>query len=103
MKKLSLGLIVFMVTFNSSAQFDPEAELILESMSKKYKSKSAFMSTFQQNLINEIFISSYPDATAGTHWGKTTGSPFTLNETCIYFCKRHVVHDTATFGNMMQP
>lgn len=56
MKKLSLGLIAFIVTFNSSAQFDPEAGLILESVSKKYKSKSAFMSTFQQNLINEVSI-----------------------------------------------
>ena len=42
MKKLSLGLIVFMVTFNSSAQFDPEAELILESMSKKYKKDGGY-------------------------------------------------------------
>ena len=68
MKKLSLGLIVFMVTFNSSAQFDPEAELILESMSKKYKSKSAFMSTFQQNLINEI--STIDESISGTVYVK---------------------------------
>ena len=68
MKKLSLGLIVFMVTFNSSAQFDPEAELILESMSKKYKSKSAFMSTFQQNLINEV--STIDESISGTVYVK---------------------------------
>ena len=68
MKKLSLGLIVFMVTFNSSAQFDPEAELILESMSEKYKSKSAFMSTFQQNLINEI--STIDESISGTVYVK---------------------------------
>jgi outer membrane lipoprotein-sorting protein len=68
MKKLSLGLIVFMVIFNSSAQFDPEAELILESMSKKYKSKSAFMSTFQQNLINEV--STIDESISGTVYVK---------------------------------
>ena len=68
MKKISLGLIVFMVTFNSSAQFDPEAELILESMSKKYKSKSAFMSTFQQNLINEV--STIDESISGTVYVK---------------------------------
>ena len=56
MKKIYLKLIFIMVTFSSSAQFDPEAELILESMSTKYKSKSAFMSTFEQNLINEMSI-----------------------------------------------
>tara|TARA_B110000483_G_scaffold25034_1_gene29682 strand:+ start:218 stop:850 length:633 start_codon:yes stop_codon:yes gene_type:complete len=68
MKKLSLGLIAFIVTFNSSAQFDPEAELILESMSKKYKSKSAFMSTFQQNLINEV--STIDESISGTVYVK---------------------------------
>jgi len=68
MKKLSLGLIVFMVIFNSSAQFDPEAELILESMSKKYKSKSAFMSTFQQILINEV--STIDESISGTVYVK---------------------------------
>ena len=56
MKKICLKLIFVIVTFSSSAQFDPEAELILESMSTKYKSKSAFMSTFEQNLINEMSI-----------------------------------------------
>ena len=56
MKKIYLKLIFIIVTFSSSAQFDPEAELILESMSTKYKSKSAFMSTFEQNLINEMSV-----------------------------------------------
>ena len=56
MKKIYLGLIFVIVTFNSSAQFDPEAELILEKMSAKYKSKPAFMSTFEQNLINEMSV-----------------------------------------------
>ena len=56
MKKIYLGLIFFIVTFSSSAQFDPEAELILEKMSTKYKSKPAFMSTFEQNLINEMSV-----------------------------------------------
>ena len=68
MKKLSLGLIAFIVTFNSSAQFDPEAGLILESMSKKYKSKSAFMSTFQQTLINEV--STIDESISGTVYVK---------------------------------
>tara|TARA_B110000046_G_scaffold185102_1_gene225583 strand:+ start:306 stop:938 length:633 start_codon:yes stop_codon:yes gene_type:complete len=68
MKKIGLRLIVFMVTFSSSAQFDPEAELILESMSEKYKSKSAFMSTFQQNLINEI--STIDESISGTVYVK---------------------------------
>ena len=54
MKKIYLRLIFAIVTFSSSAQFDPEAELILEKMSTKYKSKPAFMSTFEQNLINEM-------------------------------------------------
>ena len=56
MKKIYLGLIFVIVTFSSSAQFDPEAELILEKMSAKYKSKPAFMSTFEQNLINEMSV-----------------------------------------------
>ncbi|MAJ50968.1 MAG: hypothetical protein CMB82_05055 [Flammeovirgaceae bacterium] len=68
MKKICLRLIVFMVTFSSSAQFDPEAELVLESMSVKYKSKSAFMSTFQQNLINEI--SAINESISGTVYVK---------------------------------
>tara|TARA_B100000941_G_C28483900_1_gene543828 strand:- start:873 stop:1505 length:633 start_codon:yes stop_codon:yes gene_type:complete len=56
MKKIYLRLIFVIVTFSSSAQFDPEAELILEKMSTKYKSKPAFMSTFEQNLINEMSV-----------------------------------------------
>ena len=56
MKKIYLRLIFAIVTFSSSAQFDPEAELILEKMSTKYKSKPAFMSTFEQNLINEMSV-----------------------------------------------
>jgi outer membrane lipoprotein-sorting protein len=56
MKKIYLRLIFIIVTFNSSAQYDPEAELILEKMSLKYKSKTAFMSTFEQNLINEMSV-----------------------------------------------
>ena len=56
MKKIYLRLIFIIVTFSSSAQYDPEAELILEKMSLKYKSKTAFMSTFEQNLINEMSV-----------------------------------------------
>ena len=56
MKKIYLRLIFVIITFSSSAQFDPEAELILEKMSTKYKSKPAFMSTFEQNLINEMSV-----------------------------------------------
>ena len=56
MKKIYLKLIFIIWTFSSSAQFDPEAESILEQMSAKYKSKPAFMSTFEQNLINEMSV-----------------------------------------------
>ena len=35
------------------AQFDPEAEVLLEKMSEKYQGKKAFTSGFNQNLINE--------------------------------------------------
>jgi outer membrane lipoprotein-sorting protein len=53
MKNLSILFITLFVIHSSFAQYDPEAKVLLEAMSKKYQSKGAFSADFTQKLTNE--------------------------------------------------
>ena len=53
MKNIIFLFVVFLGATKVLAQFDPEAEVLLEKMSEKYQGKKAFTSGFNQNLINE--------------------------------------------------
>lgn len=53
MKRIYLISLTVLMAFSSQAQFDPEAKAILDAMSAKYKSISAFTAAFTQTLSNE--------------------------------------------------
>jgi outer membrane lipoprotein carrier protein len=53
MKNIIFLFVVFLGATKVLAQFDPEAEVLLEKMSEKYQGKKAFTAGFNQNLINE--------------------------------------------------
>ena len=54
MKKLIFSLIAALVSLSVSAQYDPKAFQILEAMSKKYQSISAFEANLAVTLTNDV-------------------------------------------------
>lgn len=54
MKKLIFSLIAALVSLSVSAQYDPKALQILEAMSKKYQSISAFEANLAVTLTNDV-------------------------------------------------
>jgi outer membrane lipoprotein carrier protein len=54
MKKLVFSLFAALVAFAASAQYDPKALQILEAMSKKYQSISAFEANIAVTLTNDV-------------------------------------------------
>jgi outer membrane lipoprotein carrier protein len=53
MRKFIAALTVMMIAQAGIAQYDPQAKSILDAMSAKYKSVSAFQATFNQKIENQ--------------------------------------------------
>ena len=53
MKKIQITLLGMLMVITSFGQYDPEALAVLDAMSAKYKSFSAFKATFNQKLTNK--------------------------------------------------
>ena len=54
MYKLSIFILPLLLSFSSASQYDPDALVVLEAVSKKYKNLKAFKASFSQKLVNKL-------------------------------------------------